>query len=97
MKTTFDKNVMAVDGALKTGHEFDFMDAMQELVEKHPHNAICDLTRVPFMNAACLGAMCTVVKRPDISISFRIKRGSDIEHLLDITRLLDVFTIEWVE
>ncbi|MCX7633055.1 MAG: STAS domain-containing protein [Turneriella sp.] len=96
VKKKGDIHIVEVDGAIKSGMEFDLADELDACIHdaKVP-KIIVDMKKVPFINSAALGILLNVYKE----IERRNGRfglcsiSPDVDHLLEITKLSSVFDI----
>jgi anti-anti-sigma factor len=93
--------IISVLSPVKGGMEFDFADAIEVLIHDAPDkDIILDLTRTPFINSAALSILLNChreLKKKNAQLRLRIKKKSDIAHLVEITKLEAIFEIEWTE
>jgi anti-anti-sigma factor len=89
-------SIVEIDGAIKSGMEFDLADELESCMHdvKVP-KIIVDMKKVPFINSAALGILLNIYKE----IERRNGRfglcsiSPDVDHLLEITKLGSVFDI----
>lgn len=94
--TKNDVHIVKIEGSIKAGNEFEFGEKIEQYIKKgQVPKFIIDLKKVPFINSAGLGTFLNIFKHID-SLNGRIvfaNLNSDIENLMDITKLASVFEI----
>lgn len=96
VKKKGEVSIIEIDGAIKSGMEFDLADSLEACMHdvKVP-KIIVDMKKVPFINSAALGILLNIFKE----IERRNGRfglcaiSSDVDHLLEITKLGSIFDI----
>jgi len=94
--TKGEVNIVRIEGAIKSGDEYDLAEKMEAFIK--PGRApkfIIDLKKVPFINSAALGLFLNIYKHVDELKGRMVFAGlnSDIENLMEITKLASVFEI----
>ena len=93
-------NALRVSHPIKSGMEFDFADDLEEMMKQlEPKSTlVVDFTKCHMINSSCLGILLHARKQVthfNCDFKLKLKRGSDIEHLLEITKLADAFEIDY--
>jgi len=96
VKKKGDVHIVEIDGAIKSGMEFDLADELESCMhESKVPKIIVDMKKVPFINSAALGILLNIYKE----IERRNGRfglcaiSADVDHLLEITKLGSVFEV----
>jgi anti-sigma B factor antagonist len=89
-------NIIRLEGPIKAGNEFELGEKLEQYIkEGEAPKFIIDLKKVPFINSAGLGTFLEIFKHVD-GLKGRMvfaNLNSDIEKLMDITKLASVFEI----
>lgn len=91
-----DVYIVKIEGPIKAGNEFELGEKIEEYIKKgRAPKFIIDLKKVPFINSAGLGIFLNIFKHVD-GLKGRMvfaNLNSDIENLMEITKLASVFEI----
>ena len=91
-----DVHIVKIEGPIKAGNEFEFGEKIEQYIKKgQVPKFIVDLKKVPFINSAGLGTFLNIFKHIE-GLNGRIvftNLNSDIENLMDITKLASIFEI----
>ncbi len=91
-----DVHIIKIEGAIKAGNEFELSEKIEQYIKKgQVPKFIIDLKKVPFINSAGLGTFLNIFKHID-GLNGRLvfaNLNSDIENLMEITKLSSVFEI----
>ncbi len=88
--------LVEIDGAIKSGMEFDLADQLERYLQTNKvPKIIIDMGKVPFINSAALGIFLNTFREVEKKYGrFALCSVSeDVEHLLEITKLGSVFEI----
>lgn len=89
-------NILRLEGPIKAGNEYELGEKVeQNIKEGEAPKFIIDMKKVPFINSAGLGTFLNIYKHID-SLKGRMvfaNLNSDIENLMEITKLASVFEI----
>lgn len=89
-------HVVKIEGPIKSGNEYELAERMEKYISPTiAPKFIIDLKKVPYINSAALGVFLNIFKHVDY-LKGRIvfaSLNSDIENLMEITKLTSVFEI----
>lgn len=91
-----DVHIVKIEGPIKAGNEFELGEKIENYIKKgQAPKFIIDLKKVPFINSAGLGIFLNIFRHVD-GLNGRMvfsNLNSDIENLMEITKLSSVFEI----
>ena len=94
--TKGEVTIVTIEGAIKSGDEYQLAERMEQYIK--PNTApkfIIDMKKVPFINSQALGLFLHIFKHVDYLKGRLVfcNLNSDIEGLMNLTQLSNVFEI----
>lgn len=81
---------------IESGYVFDMRDALEAWVRENPGKLLMvDLTRTPFISAAGLAVLLEVHVAIGNNLEVLISKDTDVEHMLEITKLAAVLNVRY--